>query len=79
MERAFGARLDSIEDKLDKLIVTVRGDEEYGSRGIAPRLTDLERRVNRIETILRNVALLALGAGGLGSALAELIKIAIGN
>ena len=73
------ARLRSIESKLDKLIVTVRGNAEYGSRGLGPRVVELERRMDRVETIINRALWLATGMGFAGWGIGELIQQLLGG
>ena len=67
-------RLASIEQKLDALIITVRGDRDYGARGLSPRVDELEKRIARVEAIINRVLWLATGAGLAGYGVGELIR-----
>lgn len=72
-------KLDRMDRTLEKLNITVRGDTQYGATGIAPRTTELERRVTRIETMLNRAIWVATGAGLAGAGIAELIKAILGG
>lgn len=83
LERSMETRLGSIEDKLDALIITVRGSSNYGSRGIAPRVDDLERRVIALEALVNQAKWTAAGfglaAGVLGFGIGELVARLFGG